>query len=108
MKTAEKVISLIADQDLSRVRQEDIAHAMGMNRTYLDRRLRAEGIKYREIIWEERKRRCVELFSNNPHANGELVKRRCGYLQLNSSYRAFIQMFGCTVSDVKFGRASIS
>ena len=92
MTTTERVAALIAVGDLSRVRRETIARAMRVHVTTMERRLRAEHTTYGALLMHERRKRCVDLFTMNPHADGELVRRRCGYIEINSAYKAFIRM----------------
>ncbi len=104
MTTTEKVINYLRACDISRVRDFDAASGVGCSVSCLRKRLKNEGATYAELLAAEKRRRCSELLAINPHADVQLIAKKCGYASPSGVGRAFKQWYGRTLREWKSER----
>jgi len=102
MNTADKVIDVLTRADLSRMRAPIMAEAVGLKcRRVLEKKLISEGTCYRELLREERMKRCRDMLGRNPRIDGHGLARKCGYTAAAQLYRAFHAWFNVSLHQVK-------
>jgi AraC-like DNA-binding protein len=104
MTATSTVISYLATCDLSRVQGNDAAHALKMCQGNMRRVLRIEGTKFSALLDAERRRRCNDLLTANPHLDGPLLARKTGYNETNSALRSFKGWYGVSLQEFKRGQ----
>jgi AraC family mar-sox-rob regulon transcriptional activator len=101
--TTERVLQLLLHGDLSRLRAESIAEALGISCTTLRRRLREDHTNYQFLLDRARQFRCESLLHRR-WLPGKCLAEELGYLEINSFYRAFQRWTGISYSDYKLRR----
>ena len=98
--TTLRVLSLLIEGDLSRLRSDYIADELGISPTTLRRRLRTDNISYQELLDQVRQYHC-ECQLEDRWVPGKTLAWRLGYAEVNSFYRAFKRWTGSSYSDMK-------
>ena len=98
--TRERVLHILLNGDLARLRADSVAEALGMSSTTLRRRLRADNTCYQFLLDSARQYRC-ELSLHERWLPGKCLADELGYLEVNSFYRAFRRWKGMSYSDYK-------
>lgn len=101
--TTERVLQLLLHGDLSRLRAESIAEALGISCTTLRRRLREDHTNYQFLLDRARQFRCESLLHRR-WLPGKCLAEELGYLEINSFYRAFQRWTGISYSEYKLRR----
>ena len=99
-QTTERVLRILIDGDLSRLRAESVAEALGISCTTLRRRLRNDHTNYQFLLDRARQFRC-EARLRERWLPGKCLADELGYLEVNSFYRAFQRWTGISYSDYK-------
>jgi len=99
-RTTDRVLQILLDGDLSRLRADSVAESLGMSSTTLRRRLRADHTCYQFLLDRARQYRCEQIL-RNMWLPGKCLAVEMGYLEVNSFYRAFRRWTGMTYSEYK-------
>jgi AraC-like DNA-binding protein len=99
-RTTERVLRILLDGDLSRLRAESVAETLGISCTTLRRRLRNDHTNYQFLLDRARQYRC-EAQLRERWLPGKCLADELGYLEVNSFYRAFQRWMGINYSDYK-------
>ncbi len=102
-RTTDRVVQILLQGDLSRLRAESVAEQLGMSCTTLRRRLRADHTNYQFLLDRARQYRCEQLLLD-VWLPGKCLADELGYLEVNSFYRAFRRWTGVNYSDYKLQR----
>ena len=99
-RTTDRVLQILLDGDLARLRAESVAEQLGMSGTTLRRRLRADHTCYQFLLDRARQYRC-ERQLRQMWLPGKCLADELGYLEVNSFYRAFRRWTGLSYSQYK-------
>ncbi len=99
-RTTDRVLQILLQGDLSRLRAESVAEQLGMSSTTLRRRLRADHTCYQFLLDRSRQYRCEQQL-RQAWRPGKCLADELGYLEVNSFYRAFRRWTGLTYSEYK-------
>ena len=102
-RTTDRVLRIMLDGDLTRVRAEKIADTLGISGTTLRRRLRDDHTSYQFLLDRARQYRCEALLRGR-WLPGRYMAEELGYLEVNSFYRAFRRWTGLNYSAYKEAR----
>ena len=103
MTTTARVQAYLRAADLSRTRIISVAAELAMCESSLNRKLWAEGTRYRDLIDAERKRRAAAVVIANPRAAGWDIADACGYYSTSHVYSSFRRWFGFGLREVRLG-----
>lgn len=95
---SDRVMHILLNGDLSRLRAESVAEQLGVSGTTLRRRLRDENTHYQYLLDRARLFRCEQLLSER-WLPGKCLAEELGYLEVNSFYRAFRRWTGRCYSE---------
>ena len=96
-RTTDRVLRMLLEGDLSRMRAESVAEALGISCTTLRRRLRNDHTSYQYLLDRARQYRC-EARLKERWLPGKCLADELGYLEVNSFYRAFRRWTGISYS----------
>jgi len=99
-RTTDRVLRILLDDDLSRVRAEGVAETLGISCTTLRRRLRNDHTSYQFLLDRARQYRCESRLRER-WLPGKCLADELGYLEVNSFYRAFRRWTGLSYSDYR-------
>lgn len=99
-RTTERVLRMLLDGDLSRLRAETVAEKLGISCTTLRRRLRRDHTSYQFLLDRARQYRCESRLRKR-WLPGKCLAEELGYLEVNSFYRAFRRWTGLSYSAYK-------
>ncbi|MFT7286628.1 MAG: AraC family mar-sox-rob regulon transcriptional activator [Halieaceae bacterium] len=99
-RTTDRVLRILLDADLSRVRGESVAEGLGISCTTLRRRLRNDHTSYQFLLDRARQYRCESRLRDH-WLPGKCLAEELGYLEVNSFYRAFRRWTGLSYSAYK-------
>ena len=99
-RTTARVLQMLLQGDLARLRSESVADALGISPTTLRRRLRADSVCYQELLDRARRHRC-EVQLQKRWLPGKSLAWELGYAEVNSFYRAFRRWTGVSYSEFK-------
>lgn len=99
-RTSDRVLQILLQGDLARLRAESVAEELGMSGTTLRRRLRANHTHYQFLLDRARQYRCEQILQSN-WLPGKCLADELGYLEVNSFYRAFRRWTGISYSEYK-------
>jgi AraC family mar-sox-rob regulon transcriptional activator len=99
-RTTDRVLQILLDGDLARLRADSVAESLGMSSTTLRRRLRADHTCYQFLLDRARQYRCEQVL-RQMWKPGKCLADELGYLEVNSFYRAFRRWTGVSYSDYK-------
>ena len=99
-RTTDRVLQILLQGDLSRLRADSVAEELGMSGTTLRRRLRADHTCYQFLLDRARQYRCEQKIRQR-WLPGKCLADELGYLEVNSFYRAFRRWTGLTYSEYK-------
>ncbi len=99
-RTTDRVLQILLRGDLSRLRADSVAEALGMSSTTLRRRLRADHTCYQFLLDRARQYRCEQKL-REVWLPGKCLADELGYLEVNSFYRAFRRWTGLSYSEYK-------
>jgi AraC family mar-sox-rob regulon transcriptional activator len=102
-RTTDRVLGILLQGNLARLRAESVAAQLGMSPTTLRRRLRADHTNYQFLLDRARQYRC-ERTLDAAWLPGKCLADELGYLEVNSFYRAFRRWTGMSYSDYKLRR----
>jgi len=98
--TTDRVLNMLLNGDLARLRADSVAETLGMSGTTLRRRLRADHTCYQFLLDKARQYRCEQSLRDQ-WLPGKCLADELGYLEVNSFYRAFRRWTGMSYSDYK-------
>ena len=99
-RTTERVLRMLLDGDLSRLRSESVAESLGISCTTLRRRLRCDHTSYQFLLDRARQYRCESRLRER-WLPGKCLADELGYLEVNSFYRAFRRWTGISYSEYR-------
>ena len=99
-RTTDRVLQILLNGDLSRLRADSVAENMGISPTTLRRRLRADHTHYQFLLVRARQYRC-ELQLRYLLLPGNCLAEQLGYVEVNSFYRGFRRWTGLNYSEYK-------
>lgn len=99
-RTTDRVLQILLDGDLARLRADSVAESLGMSSTTLRRRLRADHTCYQFLLDRARQYRCEQVLAIMWRP-GKCLAEELGYLEVNSFYRAFRRWTGMSYSEYK-------
>ena len=99
-RTTDRVLQILLQGDLARLRAESVAEELGMSGTTLRRRLRADHTCYQFLLDRARQYRCEKKLKQ-AWLPGKCLADELGYLEVNSFNRAFRRWTGLTYSEYK-------
>ncbi|GAB5415131.1 MAG: hypothetical protein Cons2KO_27340 [Congregibacter sp.] len=99
-RTTDRVLEILLEGDLSRLRAESVAESMGISCTTLRRRLRNDHTSYQFLLDRARQYRCESRLRER-WLPGKCFADELGYLEVNSFYRAFRRWTGMSYSAYK-------
>ena len=82
------------------IKRKSIAKKIFISERHLVRKLKKEGITYRQLVDEVRKERCLALLQQGATQSGELTRQLC-YSDSSYVYRAFRRWTGIGLADAK-------
>lgn len=98
--TTDRVLRMLLDGDLARLRAEGVAESLGISCTTLRRRLRNDHTSYQFLLDRARQYRCESRLRER-WLPGKCLADEMGYLEVNSFYRAFKRWTGLSYSEYK-------
>lgn len=99
-RTTDRVLQILLDGDLSRLRADSVAESLNMSSTTLRRRLRADHTCYQFLLDRARQYRCEQIL-RKMWLPGKCLAVELGYLEVNSFYRAFRRWTDMSYSEYK-------
>jgi AraC-like DNA-binding protein len=96
-RTTDRVLRILLEGDLSRLRAESVAESLGISCTTLRRRLRSDHTNYQFLLDRARQYRCESRLRDR-WLPGKCLADELGYLEVNSFYRAFRRWTGLSYS----------
>ena len=99
-RTTDRVLKILLDGDLARLRADSVAATLGMSATTLRGRLRADHTCYQFLLDRARQYRCEQVL-RQMWRPGKCLADELGYLEVNSFYRAFRRWTGVSYSEYK-------
>ena len=99
-RTTERVLRMLLEGDLARLRAESVAEALGISCTTLRRRLRGDHTSYQFLLDRARQYRCESRLEER-WLPGKCLADELGYLEVNSFYRAFRRWTGVSYSEYR-------
>ncbi|MFK7830947.1 MAG: helix-turn-helix domain-containing protein [Congregibacter sp.] len=99
-RTTDRVLKILLEGDLSRLRAENVAESLGISCTTLRRRLRNDHTSYQFLLDRARQYRCESRLRER-WLPGKCFADELGYLEVNSFYRAFRRWTGLSYSEYK-------
>ncbi len=99
-RTTDRVLNILLEGDLARLRADSVAESLGMSSTTLRRRLRADHTCYQFLLDRARQYRCEQQL-RKLWRPGKCLADELGYLEVNSFYRAFRRWTGLSYSEYK-------
>ena len=99
-RTTDRVLNILLEGDLARLRADSVAESLGMSGTTLRRRLRADHTCYQFLLDRARQYRCEQQL-RKLWRPGKCLADELGYLEVNSFYRAFRRWTGLSYSEYK-------
>lgn len=102
-RTTDRVMKILLEGDLGRLRADSVAEALGISATTLRRRLRADHTSYQFLLDRARQYRC-ERRLREYWLPGKCLADELGYNEVNSFYRAFRRWTGQSFSEYKLRR----
>ncbi len=99
-RTTDRVLRLLLDGDLARMRADSVAETLGISATTLRRRLRADHTCYQFLLDRARQYRCEQQLRRQ-WLPGKCLAAQLGYLEVNSFYRAFRRWTGISYTRYK-------
>jgi AraC-like DNA-binding protein len=99
-RTTDRVLKILLEEDLARVRADRVAEELGISGTTLRRRLRGDHTSYQFLLDRARQYRC-ERQLREKWLPGKCLADDLGYLEVNSFYRAFRRWTGMSYSEYK-------
>jgi len=99
-RTTDRVLRILLDGDLSRLRAESVSETLGISCTTLRRRLRNDHTSYQFLLDRARQYRCESRLRERWFP-GKCLADELGYLEVNSFYRAFRRWTGLSYSDYR-------
>ncbi len=99
-RTTAHVLNMLMQGDMSRLRSDLVADALGVSPTTLRRRLRTDGTSYQLLLDQARRHRCEEKLTLR-WLPGKSIAWELGYAEVNSFYRAFRRWTGESYSSYK-------
>ncbi|MEE4108587.1 MAG: AraC family transcriptional regulator [Halieaceae bacterium] len=102
-RTTDRVLEILLDGDLARLRAESVAERLGISCTTLRRRLRNDHTNYQFLLDRARQYRCESRLRER-WLPGKCLADELGYLEVNSFYRAFRRWTGMSYSAYKQAR----
>lgn len=99
-RTTDRVLQILLQGDLARLRADSVAESLGMSSTTLRRRLRSDHTCYQFLLDRARQYRCEQMLTT-VWLPGKCLADELGYLEVNSFYRAFRRWTGFSYSDYK-------
>jgi len=99
-RTTDRVLRILLEADLARVRAESVAESLGISCTTLRRRLRNDHTSYQFLLDRARQHRCESRLRQR-WLPGKCLAEELGYLEINSFYRAFRRWTGLSYSAYK-------
>ncbi len=100
LRTTDRVLRILLDGNLARMRADSVAEALGISATTLRRRLRADHTCYQFLLDRARQYRCEEQLRRQ-WLPGKCLASQLGYLEVNSFYRAFRRWTGISYTEYK-------
>ena len=82
------------------IKRKSIARKVFTSERNLVRKLKKEGVNYRQLVDEVRKERCMALMQQGATATGELTRQLC-YSDSSYVYRAFRRWTGIGLAEAK-------
>ena len=99
-RTTDRVLKILLEEDLARVRADRVAEELGISGTTLRRRLRGDHTSYQFLLDRARQYRCEKQLRDK-WLPGKCLADDLGYLEVNSFYRAFRRWTGMSYSEYK-------
>jgi AraC-like DNA-binding protein len=99
-RTTDRVLEILLEGDLARLRAESVAEHLGISCTTLRRRLRNDHTNYQFLLDRARQYRCENRLRER-WLPGKCLADELGYLEVNSFYRAFRRWTGMSYSAYK-------
>jgi AraC-like DNA-binding protein len=99
-RTTDRVLQILLNGDLARIRADRVAEELGISCTTLRRRLRADHTSYQFLLDRARQYRCERRLRER-WLPGKCLADELGYTEVNSFYRAFRRWTGRRFSDYK-------
>lgn len=99
-RTTDRVLEILLEGDLARLRADSVAECLGISCTTLRRRLRNDQTNYQFLLDRARQYRC-EARLRERWLPGKCLADELGYLEVNSFYRAFRRWTGLSYSEYK-------
>jgi len=99
-RTTDRVLQILLEEDLARVRADRVAEELGISGTTLRRRLRGDHTSYQFLLDRARQYRCEKQLREK-WLPGKCLADDLGYLEVNSFYRAFRRWTGISYSEYK-------
>lgn len=99
-RTTDRVLKILLEGDLARLRADSVAESLGISGTTLRRRLRADHTCYQFLLDRARQYRCEQQL-RRLWRPGKCLAYELGYLEVNSFYRAFRRWTGISYSEYK-------
>ncbi len=99
-RTTDRVLKILLEGDLARLRADSVAESLGISGTTLRRRLRADHTCYQFLLDRARQYRCEQQL-RKLWRPGKCLAYELGYLEVNSFYRAFRRWTGISYSEYK-------
>ncbi len=98
--TTERVLRMLLEDDLSRLRADSVAERLDISGTTLRRRLRADHTSYQFLLDRARQYRCERLLAER-RLPGKCLAEALGYNEVNSFYRAFRRWTGLGFAEYR-------
>lgn len=87
---------------------EEVAAHQGISSSYVRKLFAAEGAKFTAFVLEIRLAKVLEMLAD-PESRGHAISAialKCGFNDISYFNRVFRKRFGCTPSDLRYGRVA--
>lgn len=87
---------------------EEVAAHQGISSSYVRKLFAAEGAKFTAFVLETRLQKVLQMLAD-PDSRGHAISTialKCGFNDISYFNRVFRKRYGCTPSDLRYGRIS--
>lgn len=87
---------------------EEVAAHQGISSSYVRKLFAAEGAKFTAFVLETRLQKVLRML-DDPDSRSQPISTialRCGFNDISYFNRVFRKRYGCTPSDIRYGRVS--
>ena len=99
---------ILSKNDNPELCHEEVAVHQGISSSYVRKLFAAEGAKFTAFVLETRLQKVLQMLAD-PDSRGHaisVIALKCGFNDISYFNRVFRKRYGCTPSDLRYGRVS--